>query len=183
MTTLHEETGLAVVPPGMDELVPWLLERGLRFEVIDGTVVVRPVARLGHERLVMRLLVALGNACPPGIDVLPSNYQYRYAEGSYTYGDITVVRTEHAREEGTYLPPLLVVEVRSPSTDWLDRGRKREIYAEGGVASYWRADPEGPSLQVLTLRGDTYVETARLDGPGVLHLDQPFPVDVTLVDE
>ena len=53
--------------------------------------------------------------------------------------------------------PLLVVEARSPSTAWLDQGRKRALYEEHGVAHYWLADPSEPSLTVLDLVDGRYV--------------------------
>jgi Uma2 family endonuclease len=38
------------------------------------------------------------------------------------------------------IAPLLIVEVLSPSTRHIDLGRKRELYAAGGVEWYWIVD-------------------------------------------
>lgn len=39
-------------------------------------------------------------------------------------------------------PPDVAVEILSPSTRRLDRGRKTELYAEHGVLEFWQFDPE-----------------------------------------
>ncbi|MBF0492903.1 MAG: Uma2 family endonuclease [Deltaproteobacteria bacterium] len=47
--------------------------------------------------------------------------------------------------------PELVVEILSPSTrDW-DRSIKKRLYEKFGVQEYWIVDPEGQSLEILSL--------------------------------
>jgi Uma2 family endonuclease len=55
--------------------------------------------------------------------------------------DIVVAPRAAFTERDLQTAPLLVVEVRSPSTAWLDEGRKRSLVEEAGVAYYWLADP------------------------------------------
>jgi Uma2 family endonuclease len=43
--------------------------------------------------------------------------------------------------------PSLVVEVLSPSTKGIDRGRKREIYARFRIPEYWIVDPEANTIE------------------------------------
>src|SRR5690606_25401804 len=72
------------------------------------------------------------------------------------------------RERMPVVPDLTVFELRpdwvcealSPSTARLDRGRKREIYAEAGVPHLWYADPVHHTLEVLVLDGASYRVTA-----------------------
>ena len=45
--------------------------------------------------------------------------------------------------------PDLVVEILSPSTARLDRGRKRQLYAEGGVRELWLIDPRLRRIEVF----------------------------------
>lgn len=56
--------------------------------------------------------------------------------------------------------PDFVLEVASPGTWEHDAGRKRDIYAEMGVAEYWRFDPKGeffvPELIGEQLSGGEY---------------------------
>jgi Uma2 family endonuclease len=59
-------------------------------------------------------------------------------------------------ERGIEGAPTLVVEVLSPSTAHLDRGRKMTLYAEHGVPYYWIVDPESRSVEAYTLTGAVY---------------------------
>lgn len=54
------------------------------------------------------------------------------------------------------LAPDWVCEVLSPSTERLDRGDKRSIYARERVAYLWFVNPSTRLLEVLKLDGDTY---------------------------
>ncbi|MDQ3663476.1 MAG: Uma2 family endonuclease, partial [Actinomycetota bacterium] len=67
--------------------------------------------------------------------------------------------------------PVLAVEVLSPSTRRFDLGRKRAAYARDGIVVYLLVDPLVPSIQVLTLEGGDYRETARGEGDEVVHID------------
>jgi Uma2 family endonuclease len=59
-------------------------------------------------------------------------------------------------------PPLLVVEVLSRSTRHIDLGRKRQLYAAGGLPWYWFVDLANDELVVLRNDGGTFVEVQRL---------------------
>jgi Uma2 family endonuclease len=53
----------------------------------------------------------------------------------------------HVSQRGIEKPPLLVVEILSPSTRHFDLGAKSRRYAELGVLHYWIVDPEAKRLQ------------------------------------
>lgn len=142
-------------------------------------LVVSPPPTVTHERLITRVIAALHAAAVPGTEVLASGVRSFYIGEFHVYPDVTVVRTTDADldDEGMRLPPLLVVEVLSPSTQRKDRLLKREIYAEFRIASYWLVDPETRTLTVLSLRDGAYVETVK---GSRLELAEPFPVVVDL---
>jgi Uma2 family endonuclease len=52
--------------------------------------------------------------------------------------------------------PDLVVEVLSPDGGERDRFAKRSLYAANGVREYWIVDADAKTIDVFTLRGDTY---------------------------
>lgn len=174
MTVSRDEVAL------LPELLAFLDEHDLRYQIIDGSIVVTPPATFAHEDRGMGLATQLRVACPPGLAVVGSNYGFYYDDPSFLLADITVARREDCQEKGIYVAPLLVVEVLSKSTRRYDVFVKWDIYAGAGVPSYWLLDPREPSLTVLTLTGGAYVETGRITGGQVLHVQQPFPVDVEL---
>jgi Uma2 family endonuclease len=168
-----------VVEPIMDaEVRDFLASRDVHYEVIDGRVLMNAWCEFDHESVLSSLFLSLGQAAPVGVVVLGSNLGFHYQPGSYVLPDIVVARREDCQREGTFVAPLLIVEVLSPSTRWVDLGRKREIYAAAGVASYWVVDPTAQVLTVLSLQDGGYVETAHLEGPGELVLTEPFAVRV-----
>ncbi len=70
-------TGLG---PGIPGEVFDLLDRlDVRYEVIDGQLVVSPSATFGHERLSSIVRAHLVNQCPDGMDVLGPDFNLYYA--------------------------------------------------------------------------------------------------------
>ncbi len=76
------------------------------------------------------------------------------------------------------VPPLLVVEVLSPSTRTKDVLLKRSLYEQCGVEQYLLVDLDVPSLTLLCLVDGAYEELARVRGSQPLHIDRPFAVDL-----
>ena len=54
-------------------------------------------------------------------------------------------------------PPDFVCEILSPSTEKIDRGPKRRIYASFGVGHLWHLDPVAKLLEVFELRDKNWV--------------------------
>ncbi len=77
-------------------------------------------------------------------------------------------------------PPLLVVEVRSPSTALVDLNLKKAAYERFGVESYWvvSPDPDSPELIVFELREGQYEQVARVSGDERFTAVRPFAVEV-----
>src|SRR5260370_40094500 len=75
-------------------------------------------------------------------------------------------------------PPLLAVEIRSPSTALVDLNRKKAAYERFGVPTYWivNPDPPEPELTVFELRDGRYALVAKASGP--FTAEHPFPVTI-----
>ncbi len=148
----------------------------LRHELIDGAFVMTPSPGFGHQRMSRGLFTALWQACRvSALEVLYAPFDVVLG-GSVVEPDLLVAPLSAFGEKDLSVPPLLVVEVRSPTTAWLDEGRKRTLYEEHGVAHYWLADPQGPSLTVLDLVDGRYVETAHVVGNQSVTLHAPFGI-------
>ncbi len=94
--------------------------------------------------------------------------------------DIVVIRQEHVLDAKLVEPPLLIVEVRSPSTALIDLNRKKAAYQEFGVPSYWIVDPDPdrPQLTVFELGPAGYALASRVAGDDSFLAKQPFDVEV-----
>lgn len=161
-------------------LLAFLEEHDIKHEVLDGSLVVNPPPAFVHEDKTAAVMAQLWNAAPAELAVLGSNFGYFYDPPSWVCPDITVARRADCVREGTYVPPLVVVEALSPSNSRRDLLGKRTLYAEAGVLQYWIIDPDEPRLTVLTLTEGTYVETATVAGREELHVTEPYEVTIRL---
>ena len=151
---------------------------GHRYELLDGTLLVTPAPSWDHQSCVTSLVVLLFAARQPGQAVLVAPFDVRLSRITVLEPDVIVADKANmtpARLEG---PPLLAVEVLSPSTRRIDLGAKRLAYEAAGVPAYWLVDPDGPSLSVLELDAGRYVERATVTGDEAFPATFPFAVTV-----
>ena len=92
--------------------------------------------------------------------------------------DIVVAPRVAFTERDLQMTPLLVVEVRSPSTAWLDEGASAAS-TRSGVAHYWLADPAEPSITILELVDGRYEQAQFARNNEVLTVSKPLTVDMT----
>ena len=87
--------------------------------------------------------------------------------------DLVVVRMDQVGGAKFTEPPLLAVEIRSPSTALVGLSRKKSAYER-----YWVVNPEppDPELAVFELRDGRYVLVATASGP--LAVDRPFAMTI-----
>ena len=154
---------------------------GRRYELLDGTLVVSPRPTTIHQFVAMRLLRALADACPENLCVVPEPAVGLGPQTEFD-PDLVVVRMDQIGGAKFTEPPLLVVEIRSPSTALIDLNRKKAAYERFGVPSYWilNPDPPKPELTVFELRGGGYALVAKASGP--FHADHPFTMSIDLAD-
>jgi Uma2 family endonuclease len=78
------------------------------------------------------------------------------------------------------VPPDWTCEVLSPSTEGFDRGEKRTIYADVGVAHLWHVDPRPKILETLELRDgkwlllDVLRDKAEVAAPPIAEVSFPL---------
>lgn len=157
------------------ELMP---DDGHRYELVDGALLVTPAPSILHQTVSAHLLVALHAASPPGQRVLTAPVDVVLADNTCVQPDLLVARRTDFTEKNLPTPPLLAVEILSPSTRSIDLLLKRERYQRAGVASYWVVDPVEPRLTVWELRDAEYQQVADVAGDDRWTATRPFPVTI-----
>lgn len=149
--------GYALFPPTgraydmcMPDVARWtraavlaLPDDGIKYELIDGELLVTPTPRVRHQDGVMELFRLLDSwvrdhdvgrcyGLPGDLEIEP---------GQVNEPDLFVIPPGPRHERWEDLPrPLLVIEVVSPSTARHDRGLKRRFYQRAGIPEYWIVD-------------------------------------------
>lgn len=129
-----------------------------RYEIIDDELVVTPSPTLHHQRIVRRLILALGSFVDDHDlgELFPAPCDVLFAEGDYFEPDILFVARSRAdlySDRGVEGPPDLVVEILSPATAARDRGIKLDRYRHFGVPEYWIVDPHEQRIESWHLAG------------------------------
>ncbi|WP_203416896.1 Uma2 family endonuclease [Jiangella ureilytica] len=152
---------------------------GLRYELVDGTLLVSPSPRPIHQEALLELAVLLRAAATPSMKVYIAPLDWQPNDTTSLEPDVLVLRRDHVGERRITAPLTLAVEVLSPSTRRYDAVLKTSVYAEHGVESYWLVDPVEPSILAYELKDGAYVEVGRATGGQSLTLEKPFEVTVT----
>ena len=147
--------GLPVAPPAGGEWTVDLLEQlpddGLRYEILDGILIVSPAPIPVHQRAIGRVYRLLDDACPPDHEAFVSPLDWQPDERTSLEPDVLVVATDRIGPKNIRQNPAIVVEVLSPSSRRYDRVFKFDRYAEAGIPQYWIVDPARPSIEIHEL--------------------------------
>lgn len=131
-----------------------LPDDGNRYEVVDGELLVTPMPVPRHEITAKRLFLllhafvereGLGSAFPSRADVI-------FDKHNIVVPDAVVfpLRDEDLPKRWADVPkPILVVEVRSPTTWRRDTGAKRRLYVEREVPEYWIVNDEDREVTIV----------------------------------
>lgn len=155
-----------------------LPDDGMRYELVDGLLLVTPIPSLLHQTAVLHLCLRLYTACPEDLKVFIGPLDFQPTARRSVQPDILVCRQEDVGPRAIEKPLLLAVEILSPATHLTDLFLKRRLYEETGVTSYWTFDPETEVLIVLELEDGRYLERAVVKGEQVLEAELPFTVRI-----
>lgn len=160
-----------------------LPDDGLRYEIVDGLLLVSPAPRPLHQRASYRLSRLLGDALPPGLELLPAPVDWQPDGHTSLQPDLLVMRHADITPDRLLGTPVLIVEISSPATARVDRTIKWERYAEAGVRQYWIVDPGNaatpPTVTVYDLADGTYIAQARASTSEKITITGPVPVSLT----
>ena len=188
---VEEETMTAVLPPvdlrlldrndlTVDDLVG--LPEDLRYELINGRLVLTPTGLPIHQILEVRIANAIEENCPDEFVVNVEQALLR-SPSSELRPDVMLIREGGARRSPVLPSDVpLVVEIISESSRFSDRREKLKWYADLKIPAYWIVDPlaERITITVLRLEADGQYHQCRqtdelvtLDEPWVVTLDLP----------
>lgn len=128
-----------------------LPDDGLRYELIDGTLLVSPAPVKRHQRASRRLQRLLEDACPAGYEVFDAPLDWAVNDTTVVEPDLLVIPRDDADTPAH--SPVLLVEILSPSSITTDRETKFHRYERARVPQYWIVDPGGREAGSAESRG------------------------------
>jgi Uma2 family endonuclease len=132
---------------------------GKRYELLEGDLHVTPAPSPLHQRASKRLQRKLeaffeargiGEVFNAPIDVILTPHDVVQPDL------VVVVEPTQISARGIEGPPLLVVEILSPSTGIRDRTVKARRYAALGIRHYWLVDPEAKRVECYRAEAGAY---------------------------
>lgn len=156
----------------------WALpeDKGQRIELLDGSLLVSPAPKSGHQRITRRLANFLETGLPVGWEVL-EGVNVRMAPGRVLIPDVAVVQARKDVVAYEAAEVVLVAEVVPPSTAVQDHVLKRSLYAAASIPRYLivEADGDAPQRRALLFElGDDGYRPGEWTGAGEkLELDAP----------
>ncbi len=140
-------------------------EPGYRFEILDGMLIKEPSPNYIHQRVSRRLQRIVedyfwrvdpeGEVFDAPLDVTLLDFNVVQPDLFYISGEQNILKD--TRIDG---PPVLVIEVLSPSTSRKDRLQKMRVYQEAQVQHYWLVDPQDKTLECFAWRDGLYALVA-----------------------
>ena len=155
---------------------------GLRWELLDGELVMTPSPRTVHQAITFRLSVLLAPTMPAGTQFFTAPLDVRLDERNVLQPDLVLVAEEAIEDEFVSGAPILAVEVLSPSTRRRDLVTKLEILARGGCAHYWVIDPADASVRIWELVRGAYRGIVHAHGDEPVTVTEPVSVTFTVND-
>ncbi len=133
-----------------------------RWQLVGGEAyAMSPAPATRHQLLVARLTRHWANYLDgKPCDVFPAPTDLKLSDVDVVQPDLMVV-CEPDKVKPTHIegPPSLVIEILSPSTELLDRGRKLDLYAASGVKEVWLVTPYPSLIEIFVLDKGAYRRT------------------------
>jgi Uma2 family endonuclease len=171
---LLERTDLTV-----DDLVD--LPEDLRYELIEGRLVLAPVGLPIHQFLEVRIANAIEENCPEEFLVNVEQALFRNSRNELR-PDVMLLREAGADRSPVRAADVsLVVEIVSESSRFSDRLDKAKWYADARIPHYWIVDPLADQMTLTVFRlGADGEYRPEFQTDGLVTVDAPWPVTLDL---
>jgi len=151
-------------------------------QLIEGELIVSPSPGVSHQVVSSELFLVLASTVPDHLRVLAAPLDLRAGERTVVQPDLMVVPRTLVDGSEVTDPPVLAVEILSPSSRRTDLVRKPEVLGLFGVEHYWVVDPQHPAIRAFQLVGDTYESRQIVEGADLFATEVPFPVSFRPAD-
>ena len=146
---------------------------GRRYEIHGGELVVVPSPLLRHQIAAMEIVTLLNDYRQKfGGVAVTAPFDVVFDEYDVVQPDVVFFRAArlHLLDPNSVARavPDIVVEVLSPSTAAIDRGRKMRMFARYGVPEYWIVDPVALQVEVHTLEKGAYRQAQLATGGDIV---------------
>lgn len=132
--------------------------RGIRYELLDGELIVTPAPSTRHQRAATAIAAALWvHTREHGGVALAAPTDVWFSDETVVEPDVVAVAAVHLDQVESHRivgPPDLVVEVSSPSTRRTDLIHKRRRYERENVPEFWFVDLDADQVHVYRLDDD-----------------------------
>ncbi len=134
---------------------------GRRYEIHEGELVVVAAPLVRHQIAAFEIATVLNDyGHRSGGRAVIAPFDIVFDEYDVVQPDVVFFRAQRSHlvqlDVVTRAAPDIAVEVLSPSTASIDRGRKMEMFARYGVPEYWIVDPVGLEIEVHALGNGAY---------------------------
>ncbi|GAA1762197.1 Uma2 family endonuclease [Luedemannella helvata] len=156
-----------------------------RPELLDGVLLVPPSPTHLHQSIALRLGALLDASCPTDFEV-SQGVEVRLSPRRSFIPDLLLVTAVAADRNTHWFVPhevILAIEIVSATSVSLDRITKPALYAEAGIAHYWRVETD-PELIVHTHTIDPLAKVYRETGrcTSVIDVNEPWPMKIAIDD-
>lgn len=154
----------------------------LRWELLDGELVMTPSPRTIHQSIAFRLGVRIDQVAPAGTELFVAPLDVRLDERNVLQPDLFLVDEASIEDEFISAAPILAVEILSPSTRRRDLVTKLHILQQAGGPHYWVIDPADASVRIWELVSGAYRLVVHAHGDEQVTVTEPVELTFSIKD-
>ena len=141
----------------LDEFLVWEREQPERYELADGVVTMMTGGSLDHVTIAMNIARTLRQALrAAGCRAFVNDVKV-IAAGSVRYPDVAITCSPVSGRDDVVPEPVVIFEVISPSTERVDRGRKKFDYlGTPSIRHYAIVDQDERRIDLYTRTDDSW---------------------------